>query len=384
MRAQGAIEYMIIIAAVLGVAAVVVLFVTGVFTTASGSSNINLCREAASNCNRDLTLGLGGACNYCNTSCILPNGSQVIPGAIDCCKLGKISKIYVGSFECTSLRCLDGTLYGQCSPSMKYCDPATGLLRNSCVHNCPSCTGGQLCDYGTDTCYTPAPSCDCLPGEVCNPDSTCSVPSGLLLEWKFDEGSGSVIHNTTGSLYDSPITGNVQFASGKVNTALSFTSGYVNVSNLAISTTDGARTTVTFWMYWDGTDGMALRMYQTWGATPSTNRNYALWFYGGDFGFNTDNGDLFGISSSGLSGRWVFVTAVFHNGDVLQSQIYIDGVKQILTQRMGTSYGGYVYSKFSVGSAWGSYPFDGSIDELRVFNRELTQAEITGLYNSYS
>jgi len=88
MKAQGALEYLIIIAAVLGISAVVVLFVTGVFTGSIGGADISKCRVAAANCQRDLTLGLGTSCTQCDAACVDASGKDLIsktPGCGDAC-----------------------------------------------------------------------------------------------------------------------------------------------------------------------------------------------------------------------------------------------------------------------------------------------------------
>ena len=97
MRAQGALEYLIIIAAVLGISAVVVLFVTGAFTGSSSGADISKCRLAVANCQRDLTLGLGTSCMQCDDACkVSSTGKEVLFGATAACKAGKTSSIAKG------------------------------------------------------------------------------------------------------------------------------------------------------------------------------------------------------------------------------------------------------------------------------------------------
>lgn len=68
---QGALEYLIIVAAVLAIAAIVVLFLTGAFRGQQGAGNVAICKDAASRCNVDLSTSSGlAACSYCDTSCV--------------------------------------------------------------------------------------------------------------------------------------------------------------------------------------------------------------------------------------------------------------------------------------------------------------------------
>ena len=69
-KAQGALEYLIIIAAVLAIAAIVVLFLTGAFTGASGGGDLAKCRLAASTCASNIGSGVYASNASCVTSCI--------------------------------------------------------------------------------------------------------------------------------------------------------------------------------------------------------------------------------------------------------------------------------------------------------------------------
>lgn len=84
MKGQGALEYLIIIAAVLGISAVVVLFVSGAFTGATGGADISKCRLAAANCQKDMALGVSTSCNYCEEACRDSSGKDVLDGVPGC------------------------------------------------------------------------------------------------------------------------------------------------------------------------------------------------------------------------------------------------------------------------------------------------------------
>jgi len=94
MRAQGALEYLIIIAAVLGISAVVVLFVGGAFIGSSGGADLSKCRLAAANCKKDMAMGLSATCPTCDIACKDASGKDLLSGTPGCgtaceqCKLG--------------------------------------------------------------------------------------------------------------------------------------------------------------------------------------------------------------------------------------------------------------------------------------------------------
>lgn len=89
MRAQGALEYLIIIAAVLGISAVVVLFISGTFTATSSGADVALCRQTTANCANRLATGVSTSCPECDTNC---EGSY-----IDLCKTGATSRVTGGT-----------------------------------------------------------------------------------------------------------------------------------------------------------------------------------------------------------------------------------------------------------------------------------------------
>ncbi len=97
MKGQGALEYLIIIAAVLGISAVVVLFVGGAFIGSSGGADLSKCRLAAANCQKDMATGLSSTCPYCDTACKDSRGNDVLSGTPGCgeacqqCKKGAMT-----------------------------------------------------------------------------------------------------------------------------------------------------------------------------------------------------------------------------------------------------------------------------------------------------
>ena len=130
--------------------------------------------------------------------------------------------------------------------------------------------------------------------------------------------------------------------------------------------------TVSFWMDWNGSNNNGN------GECPISFLGYPLYLQNGSFGFDTNNGsDLYGISSAGLANNWHLVTAVFVDGGYANDQLWIDGVKQTLTQRQGSpasvvplvptaaTIGGYITSS--------NYNFTGTLDEVAYFDTQLSR-----------
>jgi hypothetical protein len=91
-KAQGALEYLIIIAAVLAIAAIVVLFLTGAFSSTKG--DLSRCRATTSTCNNGIATGgyladatgyAAGCLSMCQTACTDASGKDVLTGAAQSC-----------------------------------------------------------------------------------------------------------------------------------------------------------------------------------------------------------------------------------------------------------------------------------------------------------
>ncbi|MEK7281155.1 MAG: choice-of-anchor Q domain-containing protein, partial [Chloroflexota bacterium] len=158
--------------------------------------------------------------------------------------------------------------------------------------------------------------------------------SGPIAYYKLDETSGFTASDSAGTNPGSLVNGPIwQPTGGQIAGALAFNGvdDAVSLTNLPVSTIAGDNTTVAFWMYWNGG--------QSGFAMPFGFNLYDLAFESttNSFGFNSANSDLWGIPDTGLAGRWVHVAAVFTNGVLSSNDLYMDGVKQTLTQRKSTS-----------------------------------------------
>lgn len=72
-RGQGALEYLIIIAAVLAIAAVVVMFLTGALGGQRGAAGLGICKATAASCKTQKETAAGVNCtSMCAESCVDP------------------------------------------------------------------------------------------------------------------------------------------------------------------------------------------------------------------------------------------------------------------------------------------------------------------------
>ncbi|AEP28501.1 LamG domain-containing protein [Brumicola nitratireducens] len=207
-----------------------------------------------------------------------------------------------------------------------------------------------------------------------------------LAEYRFEEstwnGSAGEVLDSTGNDYH----GTVRNASIQENSSPALPGnpgtcayvaqdrGSIQVSGLPLDTsTLGVKTTVTFWMNWDGTDSVM----------PIGWNFHDLWIVAGSIGFNTWNDDVYGLSSAGLANTWRHVAVEFTNGNVLGNRIFIDGEEKLLSQQYGAPNNAraYVNSELRIGGVANStaYNFSGLLDEVRVYEGALTTAQINAI-----
>lgn len=209
------------------------------------------------------------------------------------------------------------------------------------------------------------------------------ITNGLLSYYNFNSG----IVDLAGGSTTTSLVGGVASSSGSgygSSGGLTFdgVDDYVIVNNVPLTTTAGASNTVSFWMQWAGYN-------KSNGDMPIGFSTYDLWLQGGNFGFNSGQSDITGISNAGLGGTWVYVTAVFNNSAPSSAthKLYINGVLQTISQRQGSTPLYYPAPSYFYMGSWSASPtsflYKGTLDEVAVYNRELNPSEINSLYNSY-
>lgn len=162
---------------------------------------------------------------------------------------------------------------------------------------------------------------------------------------------------------------------GNANSAYAFDgiNSFIDINLPTINTVPDSKVTVSFWVNWNGTNQ----------GLPFGFAGYDVWFSEGFFGFNTDRSDIWGVSSSGFADHWTFVTAIFNNGDITKSVLYVNGAKRALSQKLGSPIEKIVSTNARIGyyiGGCGACNFGGKIDDVRIYNRVLSAAEIQTLY----
>ena len=205
------------------------------------------------------------------------------------------------------------------------------------------------------------------------------VRDGLVAEWLFFEGAGSVLHDTSGYENHGTIYGMTwqQLANGKWVGYFDGVDDYVAISKMpdltGSSFTFEALVKVYSWMkysvimgegYQSGRDTTALLM------TDDTPGKFIFSFFSDDLAF----GPLSGVDPRG----WIHVTAVF-DADALEQRGYINA-KLVRTR---TPHGAPVLqtTTWRIGSGVNTArPFNGLIALIRIYSRALSEDEIRELY----
>ncbi len=109
----------------------------------------------------------------------------------------------------------------------------------------------------------------------------------------------------------------------------------------------------------------------------------------GVIGFNTGAGDIYGVNTVnnlGVLNQWTHFVFVMNTGSYTSNKIYINGVSQTMVQIQGSI--SAANANFNNGAGiiggWlgGGYLYNGYMSTFRVYNKELTQAEVLQNYNA--
>lgn len=81
---------------------------------------------------------------------------------------------------------------------------------------------------------------------------------------------------------------------------------------------------------------------------------------------------------SGMEDQWIFVTGTY---DGLNAKLYVNGVEEISSGETEAIIPNFSNMRFGLISSSSGFDFTGTIDEVRIYDRALSQEEITKLYN---
>jgi hypothetical protein len=213
------------------------------------------------------------------------------------------------------------------------------------------------------------------------------MPAGTYAYWPLDTGTGTRAYDvsTTGDVAN--LANTPTWDTGKLGGALT-----LNGANQYLATTttqnNPANFTMELWFKTTTTSGGQLIGFGDAGSGASGTHDRQLYMTnGGQLIFGTNPGSIATISSGSTynDGAWHHVAAT---GGSAGLTLVVDGTR-VATDGTTTSagnYTGYWRPGYDSLSGWPSAPtsnfFAGTLDEIHVFSRQLTDAEIKGDYTA--
>ncbi|MFC1633805.1 LamG-like jellyroll fold domain-containing protein [Planctomycetota bacterium] len=212
---------------------------------------------------------------------------------------------------------------------------------------------------------------------------TSTAQAENIAWWKFDEGSGSTAYDSSGNDHHAEVLGTPEWGDGPsgFSGALDFTATGGARCNDFDPTGGTGVFTLTLWCLWDGTSGTQhfLTKSNAWGADTMM---FQVEVKAGDS--NPDRTDRMALAYQGSTqailhvvpkNEWAHMALVF---DGTNATGYVNGVDEAGPQPTGI--GAYVDAPVLIGVTWnGSRVFQGLLDDMRLFDRVLTESEIMSI-----
>jgi len=199
--------------------------------------------------------------------------------------------------------------------------------------------------------------------------------TGLVASYSFDEGTGSTANDASGNNNRGTVANTTWTTSGKYGNALSF-----NGTNAVVSVPDAASLRLT--------TGMTLEAWVYPTAAGNVWRTVVLKEITGDLAYalySTEDVDVpaayvrIGTTSRRVGGTsglplnaWTHLAATYSSGAL---RIYVNGVLASSQSVTGSIVSSTRPLRIGGNTVWGEY-FAGRIDEVKIYNRALSAAEI--------
>jgi len=209
-----------------------------------------------------------------------------------------------------------------------------------------------------------------------------STGDGLIGYWAFDEGVGTSAQDTSGAGHNGAVN-SAHWTAGKVNSALALDGSTSSVVTSAIPL--GNVFSLSVWV------NPAVTTQTPYGRIAETQYNGGLYLGLNSTGtkykliVNTGSGATgtcgaaYGCAEGGIvTSGWHQITTTF-DGSI--GRLYVDGAlvaNETFTAPPNTNYPLYLGRHYAATG----YGWNGGIDEVRLYNRALSSAEVAALYSS--
>lgn len=226
------------------------------------------------------------------------------------------------------------------------------------------------------------------------------ITSNLNVYYKFDEGTGTIANDSSGSSNPGVLNGSATYVGGKIGpyaVGLSGSSQYVKetnlsgISNNSLATNLNSAWSISFWLFPTSSSGSVIS------STAIDSGNFdGIWVqWGGCFGGGTAKTICTGMDSSSGASLAVYYNSILplntwtqvvitYSGFCSSSNfnIYINGINETTTSINNGGCGSFTNRSWYVGSsATPDTYFTGDVDDYRVYNRALSSGEVTAIFN---
>ncbi len=245
-----------------------------------------------------------------------------------------------------------------------------------------------------------------------SPQGGTSLSAGLALYWPLDEGSGTNADDKAGGSNDGTLTNGPTWTTGQIGSSVDLdgTNDYIALADPASGVLDftasvdsgevpGDIWSLSLWFNRDTATTDDTIVAKKNSQTTGTDDGYIVWIDDTTDEINVRVDDVTDADSSEIESSTTYTAAGWHHlmvvfdrallggggGRGLCPMLFVDGVD---VTDSGTCLNYLHYSTdlsnalaFTVGAeSDGGNPFDGKVDEVRVYNRPITENEIGQLY----
>ncbi|TMF80384.1 MAG: DUF1929 domain-containing protein [Chloroflexi bacterium] len=214
--------------------------------------------------------------------------------------------------------------------------------------------------------------------------TTLAAASGLLAAYAFNEGTGTTTADASGKGHTGTLNGATWTTSGRYGKALSFngSTGYLDLGNAADLQITGSMT-VSAWIYATANpadDGQIVAKSDGSGWQLKTSPDTGPQTFG--VAISPSNTQRYSKTVRQLN-TWYHVAGVY-DAAARTLNIYVNGVLDngVLVGTVPASQANAANERVTVGRRTGGFYFQGTIDEVRLYGRALSQAEIQSDMNT--
>ena len=226
----------------------------------------------------------------------------------------------------------------------------------------------------------------CITVPNCKGDSGCvKPPSGMVAWWSFDEISGSIANdlagfNNAGTYHNGPLPVSAKVLSGLLFDGIS---AYVEAPDQAELNFGTGDFSFDAWIKTTSTTGMK-QLVDKRSRTVASMTGYSFFIINGRLGVQLDDGSFTNYNSTVFvaDGNWHHIAITVSRASSTGILFYADGVSTQFGDP--TLHLGSVNSTSPLRIGCESYAVDslftGILDEIELFNRALTPAEVISIY----